>query len=71
MKSIIFTFDNIRKIETFLNGKVLNYWNGYMESAEFEIKVIEGELEKTKSLKFEKGDVIYKDRQSNIFKKLN
>ena len=72
MKQIIFTFENIKKIEAFAGVTLYSYYQIGKPSATFHFPLAEGELSyKQKELKLEEGEVIFKDKNNNIFKKVN
>ena len=72
MKQIIFTFENIKKIEVFVGVTLYSYYQIGTPSATFKFPLPEGELSyKQKELNLEEGEVIFKDKNNNIFKKVN
>ena len=72
MKKIAFTFENIKKIEIFAGVTLYSYYQIGKPSATFHFPLPEGESSyKQKELKLDDGDIIFKDKSGNIFKKIN
>jgi len=70
MKQIIFTFENIKKIEVFAGVTLYSYYQFGTPSATFKFPAEEGNG-KSKELELKEGEVIFKDKNNNIFKKVN
>lgn len=69
MKSIVFNFKNIEKVEKFTGTKLESYFNIGTPSATFLFPKKEGEY-RQKELKIKEGDVLYKDRSGVLFFKV-
>ena len=68
MEQIEFTFENIKKIEVFAGVTLYSYYQIGKPSATFHFPI---EDSKTKELKLEEGELIFKDENNNIYKKIN
>ena len=72
MEQIEFSFEKIKNIEVFAGVILYSYYNIGVPSATFKFPLPEGELSyKQKELKLEEGEIIFKDKNNNIFKKVN
>jgi len=72
MKQIVFTFENIKKIEIFAGVKLYSYYQIGKPSATFHFPKLEGDSSYSATeLQLSEGEIIFKDKSGNIFKKVN
>ena len=72
MKQIVFTFENIKKIEIFAGVTLYSYYQIGKPNATFHFPILEGESRySSKELQLEEGEILFKDKAGNIFKKVN
>lgn len=72
MEQIEFSFENIKNIEVFAGVTLYTYYNIGVPSATFKFPLEEGESQFTqRELKLFQGEIIYKDENNNLYKKLN
>jgi hypothetical protein len=66
MKQIIFTFENIKKIEVFADATLYSYFQIGKPQATFKLN-----NEQKTEIELREGEIIFKDKNNNLFKKIN
>ena len=72
MKKIVFRIENVKRVEEFLGATLYSYYRIGTSEATFKFPVKDGESSyNAKELKLTDGDILFKNSNGDLLKKVN